>query len=159
MVTEEYKFELKNNLSELNALHQHLNDWGENIELPADAVPRIIICLDELFTNIVSYGFDDDLDHTIKFSLNGDKDWVIINIEDNGTPFNPLEKVDPDFPENVETAKIGGIGIRIIRQLMDSVSYERKDRTNKLTMRKNIQEAQQDRIRLSKATTRRKPEK
>ena len=140
MVSQVYKFELKNALSELKALHLHLNNWGQNMGLPADAIPRIIICLDELFTNIVSYGFDDDLVHTIKFTLNGDSDLVGINIEDTGMPFNPLEKVDPDFPENVESAKIGGLGIMIIRKLMDSVFYERKDGKNRLTMRKRIQE-------------------
>ena len=140
MVSQEYKFDLKNDLSELKDLHRHLNNWGKKIGLPADAIPRIIICLDELFTNIVSYGFDDDLTHVIKFTLNGDRDQVSINIEDTGVPFNPLEKVDPDFPENVESAKIGGLGIMIIRKLMDSVSYERKDGINRLTMKKNIQE-------------------
>jgi serine/threonine-protein kinase RsbW len=65
---------------------------------------------------------------------------VVLNIEDNGIPFNPLEKIDPDFPENVESAKIGGLGILIIRKLMDNVSYERKQGRNKLTMRKNIEE-------------------
>jgi serine/threonine-protein kinase RsbW len=67
---------------------------------------------------------------------------VVINIEDNGIPFNPLEKIDPDFPDNVESANIGGLGIHIIRKLMDNVSYERKQGKNKLSMRKNIQEKQ-----------------
>lgn len=140
MVTQEYKFELKNYLSELKALHRHLINWGGDIGLPADSISRINICLDELFTNIVSYGFDDDLEHLIKFTLIVDHNLVTINIEDNGIPFNPLEKIDPDFPENVESAKIGGLGILIIRKLMDNVSYERKQNKNKLTMRKNIPE-------------------
>ena len=142
MVSQEYKFELKNYLSELKALHQHLNNWGGDIGLPADSILRINICLDELFTNIVSYGFDDDLEHIIIFTLSGDNNLVVINIEDNGIPFNPLEKIDPDFPDNVESANIGGLGIHIIRKLMDNVSYERKQGKNKLTMRKNIQEKQ-----------------
>jgi len=140
MVAQEYKFELKNDLSELKALHRHLNNWGGDIGLPADSISRINICLDELFTNIVSYGLEDDLEHIIKFTLNGDNNLVTINIEDDGIPFNPLEKIDPDFPANVESAKIGGLGIRIIRKLMDNVCYERKQGNNKLTMKKNIQE-------------------
>jgi serine/threonine-protein kinase RsbW len=139
MVSQEYKFELKNYLSELKALHQHLNNWGGDIGLPADSILRINICLDELFTNIVSYGFDDDLEHIIIFTLSG-KNLVTITIEDNGILFNPLEKIDPNFPDNVESANIGGLGIHIIRKLMDNVSYERKQGKNKLTMRKNIQE-------------------
>ena len=140
MVSQEYKFELKNELSELKALQRHLNIWGEDIGLPAISISRINICLDELFTNIVSYGFEDDLEHKISFTLNGDNNFVIINIEDDGIPFNPLDKIDPDFPENVESAKIGGLGILIIRKLIDNVIYERKQGKNKLTMKKNIQQ-------------------
>jgi anti-sigma regulatory factor (Ser/Thr protein kinase) len=140
MASKEYKFELGNRLSELKTLNQHLNKWGGDIGLQADSIARINICLDELFTNIVSYGFDDDREHVIEFTLNGDDSYVTIDIEDNGTPFNPLEKVDPDFPENVEDARIGGLGIFIIRKLMDNVSYERKQDKNKLTMKKNLRE-------------------
>ena len=143
MVAQEYKFELKNDLSELKALHQHLNDWGKAIRLKANSISRITICLDELFTNIVSYGFEDELEHIIEFTLNVDNSLVMIDIEDDGIPFNPLEKVDPDFPENVESAKIGGLGIHIIRSLMDNVCYERKQANNKLTMKKYIQEIQE----------------
>lgn len=140
MVLQEYRFELNNCLSELKVLNQHLNSWGGDIGLQDISIARINICLDELLTNIVSYGFDDEFDHIIKFALNGDNNWVIINIEDDGRPFNPLKKIDPDFPDNVESAKIGGLGILITRKLMDSVSYERKQGINKLTMKKNIQE-------------------
>ena len=103
---------------------------------------EINVCLDELFTNIVSYGFDDDREHIVEFTLSGDSNFVIINIEDDAKLFNPLEKVDPDFPENVEEAKIGGLGILIIRKIMDNVTYERSQGKNKLTMKKNIQEKQ-----------------
>ena len=140
MVSQEYKFELKNELSELNALNRHLNTWGGAIGLADNSIARINICLDELFTNIVLYGFDDDGEHIVKFALQGDSNFVVINIEDDAKPFNPLEKVDPDFPENVEEAKIGGLGILIIRKIMDNVTYERSQGKNKLTMKKNIQE-------------------
>jgi len=139
MAAQEYKFELKNDLSELKALNQHLNKWAEGTNLTANSILRINICLDELFTNIVSYGFEDDLEHKIKFTLNADKVLLTINIEDDGIPFNPLEKIDPDFPDNVESAIIGGLGIHIIKKLMDNVHYERK-LGNKLTMKKNIQD-------------------
>lgn len=130
-----YQFGLKNDLSELRALHRHLHEWAENIGLSADAVARINVCLDELFTNIVSYGFEDNLEHTIKFILNGDNHVVTINIVDDGIPFNPLAKADPELPVNIESAKIGGLGIRIIKELMDRVFYEREQCSNKLTIK------------------------
>ena len=139
MAAQEYKFELKNDLSELKVLNQHLNNWAEDTNLTPNSILRINICLDELFTNIISYGFEDDLEHKIKFTLNADNNLLTINIEDDGIPFNPLEKIDPEFPDNVESAIIGGLGIHIIKELMDNVYYERTQ-GNKLTMKKNIQD-------------------
>jgi anti-sigma regulatory factor (Ser/Thr protein kinase) len=141
MAIQKYKFELKNDLSELKNLNRHLNDWGRDTGLQTNSILRINICLDELFTNIVSYGFDDDLEHIIKFTVNVDDDLLVINIEDDGIPFNPVKKLDPDFPANVESANIGGLGIHIIRKLIDNISYERKQGKNKLTMKKIIQES------------------
>jgi anti-sigma regulatory factor (Ser/Thr protein kinase) len=139
MVSQEYQFGLKNDLSELKALQRHLDKWAGDIGLPADSMLRINVCLDELFTNIVSYGFVDDSEHTVIFRLNVENCVVTINIEDDAIPFNPLEKVDPEFPANVESAKIGGLGVHIIRKLMDSVCYEREQSNNKLTIKKFIQ--------------------
>ena len=143
MAAQKYKFELKNDLSELKSLNRHLENWGIENGLRPDSILRINICLDELFTNIVSYGFEDDLEHTVKFSIKADNRFLTIDIEDDGIPFNPLKKIDPDFPANVESAKIGGLGILIIRKLIDNISYERKRGINKLTMKKFIQEGNQ----------------
>ena len=143
MAKQKYEFELKNELSELKNLNRHLENLGRDIGLQADSILRINICLDELFTNIVSYGFKDDLEHIVKFTLNADDEFLIINIEDDGLPFNPLEKIDPEFPANVESAKIGGLGILIIRKLIDNISYQRKQGKNRLTMKKFIQEGNQ----------------
>ncbi|UCD80876.1 MAG: ATP-binding protein [Desulfobacterales bacterium] len=140
MATQKYEFELKNDLSELKSLNQHLTNLGSLAGLSKVSILRINVCLDELFTNIVSYGFEDDLEHIIKFAVNVDNNLMIIHIEDDGMPFNPLKKIDPDFPANVESAQIGGLGILIIRKLIDNISYERKQGKNKLTMKKVIQE-------------------
>jgi anti-sigma regulatory factor (Ser/Thr protein kinase) len=143
METQEYTFELKNDLAELRNLERHLANLGGLAKLSDSSILRINICLDELFTNIVSYGFEDDSEHVVKFAVRVEDNLLIIEIEDDGTPFNPLEKIDPDFPANVESAKIGGLGILIIRKLIDSIGYERKQGKNKLTMKKNIQEGDQ----------------
>ncbi|MEJ2164655.1 MAG: ATP-binding protein [Desulfobacterales bacterium] len=140
MAPQEYKFELKNKLSELNTLNRHLNTLGSGIGLQTDSILRINICLDELFTNIVSYGFEDDLEHAIQFTVQAEDNLLVIHIEDDGIAFNPLEKIDPEFPANVESAKIGGLGILIIRKLIDNISYERKRGRNRLTMKKIIED-------------------
>ena len=138
MKTHNYSFELSSQLSELKALNQHLIAFGRDIGLPELNLSEINICLDELFTNIVLYGFKDDSDHKIKFTMKADDDMLIATIEDNGMPFNPLKRKSVKLPENVDSAKIGGLGIHITRELMDKISYERKGKLNRLTIKKSI---------------------
>jgi len=136
MVSHTYSFELKNNLSELATLCQHLKQFGYVNGLPEACITEINICLDELFTNTVSYGFTDDLEHIIRFSINADHNMLTINIEDEGIPFNPLKKKEPEILDDLINARIGGLGIHIVRKLMDDISYKRKRGKNSLTMKK-----------------------
>jgi anti-sigma regulatory factor (Ser/Thr protein kinase) len=139
-----YQFELKNDLSELKALHRHLNKWGKENGLSDECISEINICLDELFTNIVSYGFKDELVHKVEFTLNVDRNLLIISIQDDGLAFNPLGK-KPEIPVDVDSAKIGGLGIQITRELMDHIRYERGPGTNRLTLIKSFSEAMKTR--------------
>ena len=139
MKTQNYSFELNSKLSELKALNQHLIAFVRNIGLSEISISEIYICLDELFTNIVLYGFKDDLEHKIQFTMKVDNNILIVSIEDDGKPFNPLEKKAVEPPANVMTAKIGGLGIHITRELMDKIDYERKRGKNKLTITKILE--------------------
>jgi len=134
VTTQNYSFELHNNLSELKTLSKKLIAFGRNIGLPELSVSEINICLDELFTNIVLYGFNDDLEHKVKFTMKVDDNILIATIEDDGVPFNPLKKKAVDLPANVDSAEIGGLGIHITRELVDKISYERKRGINRLTI-------------------------
>ena len=134
VTTQNYSFELHNNLSELKTLSKKLITFGRNIGLPELSVSEINICLDELFTNIVLYGFNDDLEHKVKFTMKVDDNILIATIEDDGVPFNPLKKKAVDLPANVDSAEIGGLGIHITRELVDKISYERKRGINRLTI-------------------------
>jgi anti-sigma regulatory factor (Ser/Thr protein kinase) len=137
--TQNYSFELNSKLSELKALNQHLIAFGHDIGLTDINISEINLCLDELFTNTVLYGFKDNREHRIKFTMQVDDNILTASIEDDGVPFNPLEKREVELPEDVGSAKIGGLGIHITRKLMDKISYERKGRKNKLTIKKIIQ--------------------
>ena len=139
MVSYSYSFELKSDLSELETLCQHLNKFGQITGLSLTCATDINICLDELFTNIVSYGFADDQEHIIRFTINLDNHVLTIKIEDDGVPFNPLKKKAPKLPADVESANIGGLGIHITRELVDEINYERKRGKNRLTIKKSIQ--------------------
>jgi anti-sigma regulatory factor (Ser/Thr protein kinase) len=138
MKTHEYSFELKNDLSELETLCRHLDKFGQRAGLTEACITDINVCLDELFTNIVYYGFIDDLEHTIQFRLKLDEYVLTLKIEDDGIPFNPLKKKDPEIPAELIDVRIGGLGIHIVRKLMNDIRYERKHGRNRLTMEKNV---------------------
>jgi serine/threonine-protein kinase RsbW len=138
MKSHNYSFDLKSDLGELETLCQHLNRFGEITGLSEACITDMNICLDEMFTNIVSYGFKDDLEHAIIFTINLDNLEVTLIIEDDGIPFNPLEKKEPETHPDLIDVRIGGLGIHIVRKLMDAISYKRECNKNKLTMKKFI---------------------
>ena len=132
-------FKLKNSLSELDTLREHLERYAESIGLPKKCTFEINLALEELFTNIFSYGFTDNTEHWIKIKISHDDETLIIRIEDDGVPFNPIAAEKPDIESPPEERKIGGLGIHLIKQLMDEIAYERIDNHNFLTMKKTIQ--------------------
>ena len=140
MAGKNYSFDLKNKLSELDKLCQHLEKFGQSMGLSQRFIFEINLALDELFTNIISYGFSDDDEHDIKVSIIPQGEKIIISIEDDGVPFNPADAETPDLECTIENCKIGGLGIHIIKKLMDEVCYQRCDNKNILTMKKSIKD-------------------
>ena len=138
MKSHNYSFELKSDVNELETLCLHLNQFGEIAGLSEACIHDMNICLDEMFTNIVSYGFEDDLEHIISFTINLDNLELTLIIEDDGIPFNPLEKKEPETPPDLIDVRIGGLGIHIVRKLMNAISYKRESNKNKFTMTKFI---------------------
>ncbi len=140
METKMYAFELKGEVSELKTLRRHLNIWAQVARLSKSCTLEVNLSLDELFTNIVSYGYDDDLEHSVSFTLRMDDDILMISIEDDGRPFDPLKADRPKIPVDLANIKIGGLGIFITRKLMDEICYERNRGRNKLMLRKVIRD-------------------
>ena len=138
MAKKEYSFELKSSLTELDKLCQKLENIGQKIGLSKKLVFEINLALDELFTNIISYGFKDDEEHHINVTVTPQKEVLCLRIEDDGIPFNPTDFEIPDVACSVENCKIGGLGIHIMRKLMDEICYSRCDGRNILTLKKNM---------------------
>ncbi len=140
MAKKEYSFELKNDVSELDLLCRHCEDIGQTIGVSDKSVFEMNLALDELFTNIISYGFKDHRKHTIKVNIKVEDDMLDIRIEDDGVPFNPTESKTPDFQCGIEECKIGGLGIHLIKKLMDEIQYQRVADKNILFLKRKIQD-------------------
>ena len=138
MTKSDYCFELKSNLSELKALCRHLEDCGNVLELPQKCLFEINLGLDELFTNIISYGFEDELEHQIKFTLAKDRETLVVQVEDDGRPFNPLDVAGPEVSQDLDSINIGGLGIHLVKKMMDNIDYQRIEGKNKLILKKCV---------------------
>lgn len=133
-----YKIELKNDLSELDHLCQNCESIGESFGMSKKLIFEMNLALDELFTNIISYGFQDDKEHIIKIEIKAEDNALLMRIEDDGIPFDPVIAEEPDLECPIEECKIGGLGIHLIKKLMDEIRYERVNDVNIMYLKKNI---------------------
>ena len=140
MAKNKVSFKLKSKLSELDKLCQQLERFGESIGLSPKSIFEANLALDELFTNIISYGFKDKKEHTIEITISCQNNTLVFKVEDDGVPFNPTEVDTPDLECTIEECKIGGLGIHLAKNLMDEVCYQRCKKKNILTLKKNIKE-------------------
>jgi anti-sigma regulatory factor (Ser/Thr protein kinase) len=92
------------------------------------------LCLNELVTNVIHYAYADRRDHLIRIALERENEELRATVEDDGRPFNPLEKEPPATPASLEDAGVGGWGIPIVRAFADDLSYERRDGRNRFTI-------------------------
>lgn len=127
---------LKNNVQELHTLAVFLEKLGESWNLYEKTVQQINLALEEAFSNIVYYGFKDHNIHEIVFSFERMPDGIRIVLTDDGIPFDPTQQDEPDTNLSPEEKPIGGLGIFLIKKLMDVVTYKRVQQTNQLTLYK-----------------------
>lgn len=116
-----------------------VNEELEKLDCPVKARRQIDIAIDELFGNIARYAYSPDVGKaTVRFSVEEKPLEVTITFIDNGIPFNPLEKSNPDTSLSAEERPIGGLGIFLVKKSMDMVEYEYKNGQNILKIKKNI---------------------
>ncbi len=95
---------------------------------------RINVVLDEVLSNIISHGYDDTEGHQITIELDLGSDRLDVVVTDDGPAFDPLSQPAPDTTTDLENMKISGMGIQILRQLTDEVSYRHCAHQNILTL-------------------------
>ena len=116
-----------------------VNEELSQYDCPPKALFQIEVAIEEISVNIVSYaGLAEDADIEIRCDVLDDPLRVVVQFLDDGVPFDPLEKEDPDTsPEAIEQ-RIGGLGIFMVKQMMDSVSYAYENGKNTLTILKHL---------------------
>jgi len=97
---------------------------------------QMTIAAEEVFVNIAHYAYDQRSGcATVRVSVT---DEIVVEFEDDGEPYNPINKEDPDITLGADKREVGGLGVFMVKKLMDSVEYRREDDKNILTLRKRI---------------------
>lgn len=132
-------FTLRNHMTELKKIHGFCETFSGMQGLSKKTRFQIILCIEEQVTNIITHGYQDCDEHWIKIALSTMKaDTLVVCIEDDGLPFNPVEASTPDLEEPLEERKIGGLGIHLTKHFMDKIEYQRRGTSNVLVMTKNL---------------------
>ena len=127
---------VRENLSEVLAF---VDKRLEDADCPMKAQMQIDLAVEEIFINIASYAYAPDKGRAkIRAEVSGNPITVTLTFIDHGIPYDPLAKADPDVTLSAEERGIGGLGIFMVKKTMDDVSYEYKDGSNILTLKKSL---------------------
>ena len=132
---------VKNNLKELRSIFGEIEKISREHGFSDDLCSDLCLCLDEVFSNIIKFAWDDDKEHDIEILFNYDPGLkkFTITISDDGKPFNPLEAETPDLPLDLLEREIGGLGVLIVSNIMTNIEYKRLGNKNTFEMIKDVE--------------------
>lgn len=123
----------------IDVVTDFVNEQLEELDCPMKIQTQLDIAVDELFSNIAHYAYNPETGPaTVQVEVTENPLSVIITFIDQGVPYDPLAKSDPDTTLSAEDRQIGGLGIYMVKKTMDDISYEYKDGRNILTIKKNL---------------------
>ena len=129
---------LSNHLSELKRMSEAVSAWCRENNISSAVEFHLALALDEIISNIIRYGWKDSGEHQFNVRLSLSNDAVTVEVEDDATPFNPLEVPAPDLDRPLDERPVGGLGIHLVRQVMDGLEYQQFDGKNLLVMKKKV---------------------
>ena len=130
---------LHNDIKEVELLPAWLETLSETMPLNAGDVMQLNLAIEEAVVNVMEYAFPDGDKHefTLTAEVEDPKDDAVVKfvLTDSGIPFDPTKEEDPDVTLSAEERQIGGLGIFLVKNIMQSVEYSRVDGQNVLTMK------------------------
>lgn len=129
---------LTNDISEINKLTEFVEEIGNELSLAPDVVFNLNLVLEEAVVNIINYAYPKEDHQSIYLSATLHEGSIILVLTDTGVEFDPTMAPEADITLSAEERPIGGLGIFLIRQIMNEVRYDRIDDKNVLTMEKKL---------------------
>lgn len=129
---------IANKLEEIDRVNDTFNEFAEQCDIPMNVSLKVNLVFDELLNNTISYAYSDGEEHKIEILVDHTGQRLSISISDDGVPFNPFTMEDPDTTLSIEDRDIGGLGVHLVKNVMDDVSYQRRNNRNIVTLTKNL---------------------
>lgn len=129
---------ISNDRANLSKLQQALERFGQQHGIPVKAVNQLQVVLDELGSNIIKYAWSDGGRHELSVSFGVSDGAITLEIDDDGAAFNPLDAPAPKPLRPGDRPRPGGVGLHMVRQLVDAMAYARIGATNRITITKRV---------------------
>lgn len=129
---------LTNDISEISKLNEFVEEIGNEFSLTPDVVFNVNLVLEEAIVNVINYAYPKEKHESIYLSAQLHEGSIVFVLTDTGMKFDPTKAPEADITLSLEDRPIGGLGIFLIRQIMNEVSYERIDGKNVLTLSKKL---------------------
>jgi anti-sigma regulatory factor (Ser/Thr protein kinase) len=126
--------------AQLPVLTQFLQEFWSSADLPPAETVTFELALEEIFMNVAMHGSSAGRVPQVEVSLALSDGCLTLMIEDDGPSFDPLSLAAPDVTASLEERRVGGLGVFLVRQMMDAVSYQRLRGHNQLSMTKRVRE-------------------
>lgn len=130
----ELKF--KNEEQELSRVAGFMEEVCDELQLDPHLAMKLQLAIEEMVVNVISYAYPKGSFADISLTVEADGKELTLVLSDSGVPFDPTAKDDPDLDVDPMDREQGGMGILIVKNIMNEVSYQRLGDTNQLTMKK-----------------------
>jgi serine/threonine-protein kinase RsbW len=124
---------IRNRIDDLDIVRATLDRVAQDLGIPNKAVMQLQVALDEILSNVVKYAWPAGEAHELHLSIKVEDGGIEVIVVDDGTPFDPRAHV-PGEPAPGSRPKPGGVGIQMVRQLVDSFDYARIEGRNQVSL-------------------------
>ena len=141
---ERLRFRINNNFEELKILNRSVRTFLGTINISSKTIYKVNLILEEMITNIIKYGYDDNNQHEIEVNINITVEHIRLRIIDDGNEFDSAMSPNPDTDIPLEKMRIGGLGIFLVKNISNNIKYKRHKKKNILRIKiYNTEESEQ----------------
>ena len=133
----EVKVTVKNRIEDLLRVNSLFESFATQHDISGRLRYHLLVSIEGILTNIIKYGFDEEGVHPIHITFRRVEEQIEMEFEDRGREFNPLEIGEPDLDSPIEDRQLGGLGIHLVKKMVDEAKYRREGDRNILLLRKD----------------------